>query len=440
MQSTQQEHSSTERSRPKFAADQAGPVYFVLHVPKTAGQTIQVHLAEHCAPGVFWLPQHRFDPVHRTTSDDLPDFDRVRVVSGHEIGRSLEEFYHGREIRRILMLRDPLQLQISLYNWMMMNHLSKGLGTYSFELRLQSLPRNFVAHFLLSRWLEIPWLRLMTMTDSEKYDILNQTLANFWFVGAHSDCDRVIKAISADLGVPPAAIPRNTSAELQAHTGWELVTAKTLPPATRDALMAWNSLDQALWESWGAAGFEPAKVRPVALRPKRNTFWASEMIRPWFQFCCFVRREWMGRRPRAVMLDRANRARDAGEWELAVHYYRETLRAIPNASAIWVQYGHALKECGRVAEAEQAYRQSLNLKPDTAETHLHLGHALKLQARIGEAETAYVRAAVLDPALDGARNELIGLGWSARRIAQTILMSFGTEDVDADEALRQPLP
>jgi hypothetical protein len=30
------------------------PVYFLLHVPKTAGQTIQGHLAEHCAPGAFW--------------------------------------------------------------------------------------------------------------------------------------------------------------------------------------------------------------------------------------------------------------------------------------------------------------------------------------------------------------------------------------------------
>jgi TPR repeat len=420
MQSTQQEHSSTEWPRTKFEADRAGPVYFLLHIPKTAGQTIQVHLADHCAPGVFWLPRRRFHPGRHTTSDDLPDFDRIRVISGHEISRSLEEFCPGREIRRILLLRDPLQLQISLHNWQMMDHLSKGLGTYGFKLHLQATSRNFVTHFVLSRWLEIPWRRLMTMADSEKYDILNQTLANFWFVGAHSDCDRVIEAISTDLGVPPVAILRNTSAELQAHTGWRLMAAETLPPATRDAIMAWSSLDQALWESWGAAGFEPAKVRPVALRLKRNTFWASEMIRPWFKFCCFVRREWMGRRPRAVMLNSANRARDAGEWELAAHHYRETLRALPNASAIWVQYGHALKECGRVAEAEQAYRQSIKLKPDTANTHLHLGHALKLQARIVEAETAYLRAAVLDPALDDARNELISLGWSARRIAEAI--------------------
>src|SRR5579872_3746162 len=124
-----------------------------------------------------------------------------------------------------------------------------------------------MAHFLLSRWIEIPWLKLLRMTDSEKYEILNRTLGDFWFVGAHSNCDRVIAAIGADLGVPPVAVPRNTSADLQAHTGWRLVTAETLAPAVRDAIMAQCSLDQAVWESWRAAGFEPAKVRPAALRP-----------------------------------------------------------------------------------------------------------------------------------------------------------------------------
>ena len=36
--------------------DPSSPVYFILHIPKTAGQTIQQHLADHCAPGVFWGP------------------------------------------------------------------------------------------------------------------------------------------------------------------------------------------------------------------------------------------------------------------------------------------------------------------------------------------------------------------------------------------------
>ncbi len=232
--------------------------------------------------------------------------------------------------------------------------------------------------------------------QSEKYEILNKTLADFWFVGAHSDCDRVVEAVSADLGLPPVAIRRNTSADLQAHTGWRAVTGAELGAGSiRDTIMAQSSLDQALWESWGAAGFEPDKVRPSGTRAESGTtrLLAHEMIRPWFRLRRFVRRELVGRRPSAVLVNRANAARDAGEWERAARNYRKALRALPNAPAIWVQYGNALKEAGHVAEAEQAYREALKLGPDTADTHLQLGHALKLQDRIDEAGAAYLRAA-----------------------------------------------
>ena len=115
----------------------------------------------------------------RERPNDLPDIDRARLISGHHIGRSLEALFSGREIRRVLLLRDPLQLQVSLYNWQMMDHLAKGWGTYSFELHLQALPRNFIAHFLLSRWLEIPWSRLMLMGDERKLGILNRMPCRF---------------------------------------------------------------------------------------------------------------------------------------------------------------------------------------------------------------------------------------------------------------------
>ena len=409
----------------EYAADRTGPVYFLLHIPKTAGQTIQVHLAEHCAPGAFWQSQRRLRLGRPAAAQDFPDFDRARVISGHHIGRSLERYFPGRAIRRIVLLRDPLQMQLSFYNWKMMDHLAKGWGTYSFSLHLRALPRNFMTHFLLSRWVELSQLKLMAMSDTRKYQILNRALASFWFVGAHSDCNRVIAAIGADLGVPPMAAPRNTSAEAQAHTGWRLVTAQSLSPSVRAALRAKNALDYALWESWGAAGFEAAKVRPAALSPERSrTALAHEAIRPWFRLHRFVRREWVGRRlPSTGPVDRANSARDAGDWELAARHYRDALRVIPNASAIWVQYGHALKESGHVAEAEQAYRRSLQLNPDNADTHLQLGHALKLQQRFGEAANAYLEAARLDPTFEHARNDLIGLGWPAERIAGAVRAS-----------------
>jgi Tetratricopeptide repeat len=399
------------------------PVYFLLHLPKTAGQTIQLHLAEHCAPGVFWQSRRKLRAGRRLRSDGLPDFERARVISGHHISRSLEASFPRREIRRIVLLRDPLQLQISLYNWQMMDNLAKGLGTYSFDWHLRALPRDFSAHFLLSRWLEIPWPRLMTMTAAQKYKILNRMLADFWFVGAHTDCDRVIEALGPELGVPPVAPRRNTSAELQGRTGWRLLTAEALPPAARGAFKARNRLDQALWEDWRTAGFNAAVVRPHALqRGGGSGILGHETVRPAFMLGRFAVIRWATwRRPGGgPQASRADCARDSGEWELAAGYYREALQAMPNASAIWVQYGHALKESGHAVQAEKAYRRSLSLSPETADTHLQLGHVLKLLGRIDEAAAAYLRSAVLDPALRHPRDELIGLGWTAERIEQIV--------------------
>jgi tetratricopeptide (TPR) repeat protein len=116
------------------------------------------------------------------------------------------------------------------------------------------------------------------------------------------------------------------------------------------------------------------------------------------------------------LISRADRARDARDWVPAAQYYREALDHKPDNPAIWVQYGHALKESGKVAEAEKAYRKSLDLDAGIADTHLQLGHALKIQSRRIEAGTAYLRALALDPTLDHASFELRALGWTRGRI------------------------
>ena len=100
-------------------------------------------------------------------ASEHPGGTRIRAVFGHNLGRSLEKYFSDREIRRVVLLRDPISLHLSLYNHRMMLHLTKGLGTYSFDLHLKALPRNFIAHRLLSRWLEIPWPVLMAMTDQQ---------------------------------------------------------------------------------------------------------------------------------------------------------------------------------------------------------------------------------------------------------------------------------
>jgi tetratricopeptide (TPR) repeat protein len=117
---------------------------------------------------------------------------------------------------------------------------------------------------------------------------------------------------------------------------------------------------------------------------------------------------------------RAERAQEARNWEFSARYYREALAEMPNMPEMWIQYGHALKESGNVAEAEAAYRKSLDLDPDSADAHLQLGHALKIQGRIDEAVAAYFRSMALDPAPRHPRDELIALGWTPERIDQRL--------------------
>jgi hypothetical protein len=406
-------------------------VYFILHIPKTAGQTILYHLVEHCPPGAFWIPRRMPYPLslfgRRHRLADLGDARGVRAVAGHELGCSLERQFPGREIRRVVLLREPLSLQLSLYNYRMMNHLAKGLGTYGFAVHLRAQPRDFLAHWLLARWLEIPWPRLAAMSDSDKYRLINQALAQFWFVGDYTDCDRVIAAIAPDLAVPATARPRNTARQWHKQIKWEPLTEAAMSSGLREAVRRRNPLDRALWETWHGAGFDAAAVRPRPWEPASSAgFLAHEAGRPFFLLTRWARREAAPRLPFARAksglrsgIARADRARDAGQWPLAARHYRQALSEEPELPAVWAQYGNMLKELGDAAAIE-AYRRSLRLDPENADTHLQLGHALKLQGQPEAAEAAYLSALALDPGLDFAREALMALGWERERIDEAL--------------------
>jgi tetratricopeptide (TPR) repeat protein len=134
----------------------------------------------------------------------------------------------------------------------------------------------------------------------------------------------------------------------------------------------------------------------------------------------------MRRKPSALTL--AGRARDAGDWEVAARLYREALDRDADNSPLWVQYGHAVKEWGKLqdpdklAQAEQAYRTALSLTPGIADSYLQLGHVLKLQGKTDEAQAAYLRAFALEPALPDPLRELKGLGWSEAHVSELLAM------------------
>lgn len=88
--------------------------------------------------------------------------------------------------------------------------------------------------------------------------------------------------------------------------------------------------------------------------------------------------------------------RGAAEWDKAAEAYAQHLKMKPDDAAIWVQYGHALKESGHVDVAENAYRKATEMRPGDADAHLQLGHALKMQEQYVNAIAEYKIAFDLD--------------------------------------------
>jgi len=124
---------------------------------------------------------------------------------------------------------------------------------------------------------------------------------------------------------------------------------------------------------------------------------------------------WGAKRPSVITS--ADRARAAGNWQVAADHYATALRRNPHNGPIWIQHGHALRESGRVAEAEQSYRQAISCNQQDPDGHLHLGHALKLQMKSEAAISSYLRAAALGAGFD-ATEGLRGLGWGAAELAE----------------------
>jgi len=137
------------------------------------------------------------------------------------------------------------------------------------------------------------------------------------------------------------------------------------------------------------------------------------------------------------VITRADRAREAGQWQLAAGLYRIALDRTPNNPPIWLQYGHALKELGNCGNAETAYRIALFYEPNDADAHLQLGHVLKLQGKIAAAKAAYSRALALNGALADALVELRGLG--ALVDSPKLLMAPSATPAPANQATHWPL-
>lgn len=244
----------------------ADPVFIVLHVPKCAGSTIERHLWRQLGPGAFWSPAKRsrhlpIELMGRKYDRRLPGpAAAIRAVSGHFVGRSVETVFAGRPIHRSVLLREPAALMLSWYNFRMGRYGRQGVRPYGFDLHLASLPPDPVAHFLLARWLEVPWWRLAVMSLGEKVARLDAMLSGFDRVADVAGCDSLIAEIAGPLRIPARAVPENTGADQAAAGNWTPLRLDGLDRDQRVSLDRRTGLDRYLWERW-------ALKRPGAVPP-----------------------------------------------------------------------------------------------------------------------------------------------------------------------------
>lgn len=256
------------------------PLEIVLHIPKCAGSTIEIHLLEHLGPAAFWSPRRRGRAVPielfaRKYNSRMPGPpEEIRAISGHYIGLSIEARFAGRQIRRSVLMREPKALVLSWYNYRMARYRSLGQAGYPFALHLRCMPPDPLAHFLLANWLELPWLRLARMDPAEKLARLEAAFEGFDFIGDVSDCDRLVADLSRRLAIPEQAAAANTAHGWREETGIEPLRLGELTAEDAEALDRRTRLDTALWRRVARGEDAPFASRDAA------PFLASELRRP----------------------------------------------------------------------------------------------------------------------------------------------------------------
>jgi hypothetical protein len=244
-------------------------VHFIYHVPKCAGRTIHSHVEKLLPPGAYHRTRKRRGfgrlLLGRHNSEKITDLDQIRAVGGHYLGLSTDALFSGREIKRSILLRDPVSHIISHYNFRMMRYQANGLHPYSFDLAYRARRRNYIAHYILTNFLELSWYQIARLSEEDKYELINAFLAGFWYVADYSFCDNLIAALGCDLHVSTVAMSTNTRDQWEARVDWRPLQADDLSPGFLAQIRRENLLDQRLWDTWHEAQDQTAQIRPRAL-------------------------------------------------------------------------------------------------------------------------------------------------------------------------------
>lgn len=279
--------------RARGAGALARDVYFILHIPKCAGRTVQNFLMSKFGDGAsapvkkgrsaryigrrILFPGRRKAPFRffgkRYQSLAAVSFDAVDFVFGFYVTRSMRTYFPDRNVKQAVLIRDPVSHFFSHYNFRMGKYAGQGLRPFGFDLWYKSRRPNPISKYLFA-YLEVPFLSHVFMSDQRKLDVILDGLADFWHVGLHNECGDLIARIAKEQGVSADFEPRNvTQTQFMPFAEFEQRYAQKIREE--------NGLDQAIFEFF--ASDLPIGQRP---RPKvRGREWRNILrggFVPWY--------------------------------------------------------------------------------------------------------------------------------------------------------------
>ncbi len=178
------------------------------------------------------------------------DLDRVKVLTGHSLGRSVRQRFSGRPTREIVLIRSPLSRVLSHYNFYMWQAEEfANRPTIPFETWYATQRPNYMTDFFLTRYLEIREITLAALSERKKFDLANEALAAFWYVADYRNCNNILDTLSREFGLGTVIEEKNVTPK-------KYLDAARLSDAVKAKIAARHRVDQALYDVWKDAGFE----------------------------------------------------------------------------------------------------------------------------------------------------------------------------------------
>ncbi len=269
------------------------PVYLFCHVPKCAGSTVKQHVEKN-APARAARAKRRHG-VLRNFGGDFTDLDRsafdvdkIDFVGGHSLSHSVAGAFSHRPIRPCVLIRDPLSFAVSFYNHRNRQAADAGHGAIPFEVYIRSLPKNPMIRFIMTRYLGIGYPKILRYGSADRFRMVDETLAGFWFVGSWLHASELIGRLSQELDLPDQVKIRNAATGERLYPG-------DVPQAVARRYLQYNAADQALFERWGDVKWS-GRPEPVDVRlpsGDQMSYLANEITRVTMSRAIKIARPWL---------------------------------------------------------------------------------------------------------------------------------------------------